>query len=360
MRIFIIILICSFGDFSSSAQGLAAFHDYRSYFIVFDHGMFWEAENLKVNDFKVTRHFVVYVSNDEKLKAFYGGKKKLITEYFDYYHVGEDFVVYEYAKHVYLFRSGITTEICDWCKADARDSILRVIKQPGSILEITLRDTTVEISREVETTTIRTYRMEKNMFSWTDAGYNLKLLWKNEIWDMGVDHPGKWQGGANILVWTDNFDQNFKCFYNGMIYDLESQIPKYSYTSDNTVAYLDYNGNFKIFYKGKTQQISQFEPTNLIARDNLVSYMMGNQFKVFYDGKEYELENYLPKSYGMIQSQLVYMDYYEKLAIFSAGELKRNLTTEKIRDLSLFHDVVLYTTGINTVNALWEGKAYVY
>lgn len=359
-RLALLLLITATSTTLSVGQGISAFHDYRNYFIVFDHGVFHEAEYLKVNNYKITRHFVVYVASDEALKVFEKGKKKKIADYFDYYHVGEDFVVYEYAKHVYLYKNGKQTELCDWCNADARDSILRVIKQPGSILEVTLRDTTIQISREVETTTMRTYRMEKNMFSWTDAGYYLKLLYKNEIWDMAVDHPGKWQGGANILVWTDNFDQTFKCFYNGMIYDLESQLPKYSYTCDNTTAYLDYNGNFKIFYKGKTQQISQFEPTNLIAKDNLVSYMMGNQFKVFYDGKEYTLENYLPKSYGMNQNTLVYMDYYEKLAVFTAGEVKRNLTTEKIRDLSLINDVILYTTGINTVNAYWEGKNYIY
>ncbi len=343
-----------------SAQGLAAFHDYRNYFIVFDHGVFWEAEYLRVNKFNVTKNFVVYVGNDEKLKAFSNGKKKVITEYYDYYHVGEDFVVYEYGKHVYLYKDGVTTDLCDWCNGYAADSIMRIIKQPGSIQEITLAGNTTVVTKDVETTTLKTFRMTKNIFCWTDAGNNLKVLYKGEIWDMGANNPGKFQSAANIVVWTDQFEMTFKAFYKGMIYDLETQLPKYYVTGDNMIAYVDYNGHFKIFYDGKTTEISAFEPTALTARDELMVYGMNGWLKVFYKGKEYLIEEYIPDSYGFSLNTLGYIDRYGKLAVFSAGEHKRNLTLEKSRKVEFHRDVMLFETGINTMNAYWDGKIYTY
>ncbi len=357
LSIFILFLLVAS---AAPAQGLAAFHDYRNYFMVFDKGMFYEAEYLKVNNFKVTKSFVVYVASDEKLKAFQDGKKNVIAEYFEYFYVGEDFVVYEYRQHVFKYSDGITTELCDWCNATATDSLLRIVRNPGSIQEITINGKTTEVTRDVETTTMISFRMSKNVFAFTDVGNNLRVMYKGEVWDMQANDPGKYLSAANIVAWTDKFENLLKVFYKGFIYDVDDHLPKNMVIADNMLAFIDYAGKFKIFYDGKTIEISSFEPQKFLGRDDLIIYELNNQMKVFWKGKEYILENYIPKLYGFSLGTFGYIDQYGKLAVFSNGEQKKNLSYEKANKLELYKDVLMFTTGINTINAFWEGKVYTY
>jgi hypothetical protein len=332
-------------------QDVAAFHNYLNRFVVFDQGKFVELEQLPVLDFKVRANMVVYLTNDNRLKVYQNGKKEQLTEFFEYYKVGEDFVVWEFRRQVYMFSKGQTQLICDWCNADGSDSLMRLIKNPGSKMEIYYSGKFYPLTEGVETTGILSYKFDKNIFSYVDAGQNLRIFYRGELFDPGVIQPGKYQVGADIVAWIDPFENSLKAFFKNEVVVLDNQVPKNFRTADGMVAWVD---------NGKVRELATFEPEKWTLKDEILAFELNRLFFVFYKGEVKMLEEIPPKAFSIERNTLFYIDAYGRLAGFSAGEHKKNLSLEPIFDLQSQRGVVLYKTGNNTQHVFWKGKSYVY
>lgn len=357
--LFFVLLVSFLGPpKDTKGQNLCAFQDYKSYFCVFDNGIIKELEPRPVKEFRTAPEFVVYIDAEDRLKVYWNGTVKIIAEFFDYYLVSETSVVFGVKTKAYQFEMGRTYPLCDWCTAFASDSLIRLVTQPGSIMKIVHGTKVTELTKDIETTTIKSNRIDKNLYAFTDAANYLKVFYRDELVDLNAKDPGRYLTGLNTLAWTDKFDNVFRVFHKGVVYDLESQLPKNFIVADDIVAYEDVNGNFKIFFDGKTQEVSSFMPEYWLAKDNIVLFHLNKRLNVFYMGKIFLLEEYIPGLVKFERSSVAWIDQYGKLAFFSKGKLMKNFIHEKINYFTLQRDILIFETGLNTTNIYFGGKIY--
>jgi hypothetical protein len=358
--LFLFVLLISLLSLTKDArgEGLCAFQDYKSYFCVFDNGIIKELEPRPVKEFRTGTDYVVYVDDADRLKVYWNGSVKTIAEFFDYYLVTETSVVFGIKTKAFQFEMGRTYPLCDWCTAFTSDSLIRLVTQPGSVMKIVQGAQVIELTKGIETTTITSNRIDKNLYAFTDAANYLKVFYRNEVIDLNAKEPGRYLTGSNTLAWTDKFDNVFRVFHKGVVYDIESQLPKNFIVADDIVAYEDANGNFKIFYNGKTQEVSSFMPEYWLAKDNIVLFHLNKRLNAFYMGKIYLLEEYIPGLVKFERNSISWIDQYGKLAFFTKGNLLKNFVHEKINYFTIQRDILLFETGLNTTNIYFGGKIY--
>lgn len=95
--------------------GLGAYVDYQQHFWVFDHGKFKKLESQPIQEYKVSRNYVAYISKVGQLKAYYNGKSRILTENFpDFYHVTDNLLFFGLGSTFYTFEDNKINRLGSW------------------------------------------------------------------------------------------------------------------------------------------------------------------------------------------------------------------------------------------------------
>jgi hypothetical protein len=89
----LLTLLCSIIIDIAQAQNIAAYLDYRSYFHVFDNGVFQQLEYLPVKSYQVGGAAVPYIDNTSEFQIYYNGQKYHQTYASDLTYYVSDYLV---------------------------------------------------------------------------------------------------------------------------------------------------------------------------------------------------------------------------------------------------------------------------
>jgi|SRR5690606_963837 hypothetical protein len=126
--------------------------------------------------------------------------------------------------------------------------------------------------------------------------------------------------GDSIVVFLDGIRNEYKAYYDGNIYPIESFLAGDPLSnlkvSDNIAAYDNYAGQFRIFYRGDLISQEAYEVSSFKVGRNTVAYVDANrQFKIFNNGKTIVAEAFPPESYMVGDDVVAYVsnDGYFKI-----------------------------------------------
>jgi len=340
------------------AQPLAAYVNLQNELLVWDRGMIHKVDFLPPTQMKIGRTAIPYLDNARNFKIYYGGSSKQVNIGFtNNFYVTDNLVAYMNQKSLNVFDKGVSknlTGICDqYFIADSLVLYLDALKGE--------------------------YRVYYNGAISTVESF---------VPDSVLSHL---KVGDNVVA-MDNFANQFRIFYHGMLIPQE-EYPVYSFDAGrNTVAYVDADHRFKIFHSGLTKQVDDFPPMNYHAGANLVAYVSGDGyfrifyndsvynmgfynpvyqvgdnvvafkdpsgiFKVFYKGEITELENYYPNSMTIQYNSLAYINASNTLRVFTEGEVY-DVTNSDLTSWQLNYDVISYQIGQGIFKVFYKGTEY--
>ena len=108
--------------------------------------------------------------------------------------------------------------------------------------------------------------------------------------------------GDSLVVFLDGVHTEYRAYYNGTIYPIESFLAGTAVqsvkVSDNIAAYNNYARQFRIFYHGAIIPQEEVAVNSLDVGRNTVAYLdASNIFKIFHDGKTITAETSTPTTY---------------------------------------------------------------
>jgi hypothetical protein len=126
--------------------------------------------------------------------------------------------------------------------------------------------------------------------------------------------------GDSIVVFLDGVRREYKAYYDGKIYPVESFLAGDALeavkVSDNIAAYNNYAHQFHIFFEGNNITQEDYWARGFDVGRNTVAYLdAGNIFKIFHAGKTITAENFPPQSYTAGDNVVAYVsnDGYFKI-----------------------------------------------
>ena len=118
--------------------------------------------------------------------------------------------------------------------------------------------------------------------------------------------------GDSVLLYLDAIRGEYKVYYNGQTYIIESFLPDSVLSSvkvgDNIIAYNNFANQFRIFYHGTITAQEEYPVSSFDAGRNTVAYVDANrQFKIFHNGQVFVAEDYPPASYTVGDNVIAYV-----------------------------------------------------
>src|SRR5690606_13247987 len=166
----------------------------------------------------------------------------------------------------------------------------------------------------------------------------------------------------NIAAY-DNYAGQFRIFYRGDLISQEAYEVSSFKVGRNTVAYVDANRQFKICYKASIQTSGLFR-RGYQVEDFIVAYQdASGYFNVFYKGEITALETYFPDSLTIRYNSLAYVNRMNVLRMFSEGEVYdvSTMFSNSAADRNswqMAYDVLQYKVGSNLYRIFYKGREY--
>ena len=372
MRVCAFCFLVSLGFIpDGAAQRLAAYFDYKNSFQVFDDGVYKELEYTPVRSFKVGADFVAYINTDSCLKFYYKGNTYTLEESRPQnFQCSENFCIYKMNRRLMKVENGDKTTLCDWAEDyKIGDSIAAFVDYGDPAFRIYYNGETKALETGVNQGGVREYKVASNLVAYVDAGNGLKVFWHGKTYDMNVKNFSlSYEVATDMVCFVDNFNNEFKMFYQGEIITLDQTPPKEFKSNLNSIAFIDAGGNFNIFYKGETMFVASYAPDGYFPIGNMILFSYKNEFKAFFKGKTYLLEkntvlnnpaigtvNWRP---GVYRDIYAYLDNMGRLKVFDNGELRANVCYELPTKIQVLNNMIVYNTGVSTVNIYYKGKVY--
>ena len=161
---------------------------------------------------------------------------------------------------------------------------------------------------------------------------------------------------ANVIAF-DNFANQFKIFYQGRLISQEDyQVYSFA-TGRNTVAYVDVDHKFKIFHSGHTYVLEDYAPSSYKVGDNMVSYVSGDgYFKVFY-GDSVRTIGFMNPSYQVGDNVMAYKDPGGMLKVFYKGNITE-MENYYPTGITIQYNSLAYVNTNGTLRLFSEGEVY--
>lgn len=160
----------------------------------------------------------------------------------------------------------------------------------------------------------------------------------------------------NIVAYC-NFSNQFRIFYKGNIIAQEDYPVGDFKAGRNTVAYVDANRQFKIFHNGQTFVIDDYPPTNFAVGDNLVAFVSNDgYFKVFYEDSVRSIGFFNP-TYKVGDNVIAYKDPGGMFKAFYKGTIT-DIDTYYPTNYVVQYNSLAYVNVANTLKLFTEGEIY--
>jgi len=162
---------------------------------------------------------------------------------------------------------------------------------------------------------------------------------------------------ADNLIAYNNFANRFKIFYHGALIQQEDYPVSSFEAGRNTVAYVDIDRKFKVFHNGQTFVLDDFPPISYQAGDNVVAYVSTDgYFKVFYSDSVHSI-GYMNPKYQVADNIVAYRDPGGTFKIFYKGDVTV-MENYYPNNLTIQYNSVAYINTANTLRLFTEGEVY--
>ncbi len=343
--------------------GVAAYHNYKDHFFVFDVGKHTLVEENKVTEYKVGGEGVIYIDFQNNIKIFENGETHTISR------AGMSAEIYA-TDYLYAYTSfGKLVAVTDNYKPVTlsngaaykciRDSLILFYDEYVASLRVFYDNKVVE----VESGLLNTSTPLDNVSCGDNTiAYISSRTGDFKIWYKGQSHIEinyaenlSFKAGKNIVAYFDDVKQNFNVYYKGKTQVLENFKPMSYQVGDDFVAYVDDEGELNYFYDGQKQNILEYTPESYVAKDELLLINDAGYFKAVYHAFVYELEAYIPNNYKADKNTIAYMDNSNRLWAFNAGE-KNYISNTNMRGFNVYNDVILLNLDMNKNIIYYDGK----
>ena len=361
MRIFLLTLGIVLFAHSTFAQNLAAFHDYRKYFMVFDNGQTKAIDHLPAQSFQIGGNCIPFISNTGEFNVYFKGEVQTLAErYVSKYFATRNLLVYFLYDQLYVFDNGKTHMLSSNVKNYAiGDSLVAYYNENTRSSHVYYNGKVTDLERSLVGSPIKEFKAGDNVFAYfNDNTKYFKIFYNGELQDiMQSNDLVRFEAGRNIIAYIDEARNSLHAFYKGEIFDLEDFKPKSFKVGDDMLAYVDNLGDFKVFTNGEVQTISSFEPEVYNVKDSLVVFSEQGYFKVFYNGEIYELENYIPEDFQMQESTIAFIGLNGWLKAFSNGKYF-TVTNDLVKMFMVAYNLIYVNTTVKTVKIYYNGKLH--
>lgn len=358
-----ILLLCLIGitTYNAYSQNLAAFLDYRKYFMVFDNGKTQAIDHLPAQSFQIGGNCIPFVSNFGQFKVYYkGAVTKLLEQAPSKYYATRYLLVYFLYDQLYVFDDGEVKMLSSSVKNYAiGDSLVAFYNENTKASYVYYNGEVTELERSLVGSPLSEFKAGDNIFAYFNANSKyFKIFYRGELYDiLQSNNQIYYEAGRNVVAFVDNATNSFHVYYKGEVIDLEDFVPKSFKVGDDLVAYIDNLDDFKVFSNGEIHTISSFEPEMYDVMDSLVVFSEQGYFKVFYNDKVYELENYVPSEFQMQESTIAFIGLNGWLKAFTGGEYI-TVTNDLISMFVVAYHLIYMNTTVNTIKVFYNGKLY--
>lgn len=349
-------------NFINAQNDLAAYTDYTNHFKVFAGGMLQELEYAPVSSFKVGGNSVAYVDQKSILKIYHKGEANVYEEDAPTEIVATtNYLVYKMTQRLMIFDNGrlnkLSNAVVSYYPAD---SIVAWVSYPDGNFNAYENGDIKTIETAAVNRAVETVKTGSNVIAYADLANIFKVYYKSQTYSTNVNlsYIKNYACAANIVAFTDEYNNRFDVFYKGRFITLENVLPQSFNVANDMVSYVDNIGNFKLFYAGETTTLETFPPASITATNNIIVYTYANKFKVCYKGQTYTLESFIPNEPLFGINSILYTDAGGKLKFFNMGTTYDNFFFETPTAVKLYGDVALINYAVNSVGFFYKGKMY--
>ena len=358
-----IFIFISMITLSSAQDGLGYYCDYYNHFYVFDKGNNIQVESNPVDSIKTGDDYIAYINQAGNLRVYYNGQTETVEEDIPTAMIATaNALVYKMNQRLMIYKHGKKTQLASWVVSFyAADSI--VTWQEERSMDVMAYQNgeikTVEGGNSVKA--INNGQTGKNLFAYNDMNNQFKIFYNNLVYDTKSSNIREYSCGLNTVAFIDRFNNTFNVFYKGEVTMLSEQAPKSFAVADNMVCYIDPNGSFMIYLEKKIIQLESYTPTIQNSRDNIIEYYYEPELKIIYDATKYKVDKFIPQQTILLgPNSALYMDSNNRPKYFYKGKTSEELVIEQVKEMHLNRDLPVFTYGNSTIGFYYNGKLYEY
>jgi len=354
------VFLISFLILNGYAQPYSAYVNVKGEFYSFNGVSIQQLDYLQPIAYKTGGNCVAFIDNSKNFKVFWSGEVHKLNEgYTTDFETTKDLLLIRNGATLYVFDNGKLRMLSVYSSNNiAGDSLVGFLDDQNYAYKlyangqvITLEENTVEFP-------IKLFAAGSNTFAWVNPYNEFKIWYQGNIFEQESQSPVNVYAGKNIVAYTDNYG-DFKIFYKGETQEIESFTPKEILIGDDLCAYVDNLDHLKIFYDGKVYDSDIINPKSVSVSRNLVGYENGTGgYTVFYKGKITVMErNFVPDDVQIGDNTLFYFDPINQLRIFSFGK-DEPVMNQLYESVLINYDVIQMKTGFNQYKFYYQGKYY--
>lgn len=362
MKKIIFLLIVSSFIFNAQAQYLAAFNDNVRHFWAFEAGMFNQLEYLEIQEYQVGGILIAYIDNGSNLKVYsHGEVETLMTGAPIKFHATDYLLGYSMYEQLNVYDNGDKRVLSTQCDAyEVRDSLIGWHNRIAQNIQVYYDGRIYTLEDGLIYNPLQAYKMGDNTIAYIQSSTKeFKLFYQGEI--IVLDQFAEnmvFEAGRDIVAYMDIPDQTFKAFFKGEEYDVETFKPKSFQVGDEILGYVDNLGRLKFFDGYEVVELSTYEPKFYNVVDRVIIYEEQGFLKTYCNGQIYVIERYVPEPYRIDFSTIAYLDQNRFVKAFLPNCEPVTVSYEKVKEISLIRDLIIYVVGVNKTKIYFNGQVY--
>lgn len=345
-------------------QPLSAYVNQDGRFFVFDNFLIQQADYLEPKYYLVGRTCIPFIDNTKNFKVYYNGKTQQINEgYTTDFYVTNNIVVFKNQATLCVFDNGKITKLADYNTSFAySDSVVGYFDDRQYVYNLYWKGKIVRLEENSLGNPVTMSAAGSNVFSWVTQYDQFNIFYDGDIFEQESQAPQMIGAGRNIVIYRDYYN-DLKAFYKGETFDL-GQVPagdgkkkmSSALVGNDMAAYTDATGELKIFYEGKIIETGVMNPQTLRVKDNLIVFEDGTGgISVFYQGQISRLENFIPSKIELGENSIYYFTQSNEIRFYSFGKMIE-LPAQSYEGIRLDYDVLQVKTGFNSYSFYYKDK----
>lgn len=356
---FLMMILVSFKSKDATAQGIAAYTDYRGAFQVFDRGIVQQLEYLPVKSFQAGGNALAYIDNTGEFQIYYNGRKYhqlYATDQFSYF-ASNYLMAYQVGSVLYVFEKGKSEKVSFFCNQFfLGDSLVAYFDDSNYNLGVYYNGSNQVVESSLLASP-QTVKAGSNVLAYVNQSGYFKVFYHGSITDVDVSTPVSFDAGRDVVAYVDGYQKYFNLFYKGQTAQVDVNAPESYKVGYGNMAYIDYDGNFRIFSNGATRRLLSQKPDFYDVKGNMIVWGYNGEFRAFENGESKLIDDIMPKEFKLSNDGVAYIDVDGVLKFYYNG--KRNIVShETVSKYYVNNDVVWYLVGTNTWKVWFNGATY--
>ena len=351
-----VFIICSCS--ALLAQPLSEFVSMQNELMVWDKGLIHKVDFMPPTTVKVGRTCIPYLDNSRSFKIYYSGSVHNVNNGFtNAFFATDNLVAYLNQKSLNVLDRGVTKNLTGVCEQYfIGDSVVLFLDSYKGEYRAYYNNQVYTLENYVPDSTLSGLKVSDNIIVYNNFAQQFRIFYRGVVIPQEDYTVTTAEVGRNTVAYVD-YDKKFKVFHSGQTFVLDDFAPSSFKAGDNLVAYVSSDGYFKIFYGDSVRTIGYMKATYQVG-DNVVAYKdPGGMLKVFYKGDITEMESYYPGNITVQYNSLAYMNSSNTLRMFSEGEVY-DVTNADLTNWQLNYDVITYQIGQGIFKVFYKGQEY--